>query len=61
MVMRVFCYHSEFKWKSGDEQFELKYTYPEISIHAISRDFSVFPHECLYILIIHESAESEGE
>jgi hypothetical protein len=47
-------------WKSQDGEFELKYTYPEISIHAISRDFAVFPHECLYVLIIHESEESEG-
>ena len=32
----------------------MKYSYPEISVHAISRDFDIFPHECLYILVIQE-------
>lgn len=46
--------YSILQWKASRGSDEVKYTYPEISVHAISRDFDIFPHECLYILVIQD-------
>lgn len=34
--------------------------YPDISLHAVSRDLNTFPDECLY-LMVEDQAESASE
>ena len=34
-------------------------TYPEICLHAVSRDGSSFPHPCLYMLTSSSSLEDD--
>lgn len=46
-------------WRGSSESDTLTLEYPSISLHAISRDRSNFPHECLYLLL--ESPESVSE
>ncbi|XP_057301606.1 methylosome subunit pICln-like [Hydractinia symbiolongicarpus] len=43
-------------WKSSTEENGFKLQYPSISLHAVSRDTSSFPHECLFCLL--ESADA---
>lgn len=48
------------RWIGGDGQ-GLTLHYPSISLHAISRDTSSFPHECLYLMVdSDEEAHDEG-
>lgn len=46
-------------WKN--ESKSLKFYYPSISLHAISRETSKFPHECIYCLVDSEPDSSEME
>lgn len=50
---------SALSWTSDDQSEQISLEYPDISIHAISRDTSSFPHECVYLL--HCSAEEEED
>lgn len=48
----LFIAESCLSWQSSEHEgqgFSLQY--PSISIHAISRDLSAFPHECLYLMV----------
>ena len=46
-------------WKN--ESKSLKFYYPSISLHAISRETSKFPHECIYCLVDAEpDTDSSG-
>lgn len=38
-------------WKNDEPNHTLTLEYPSISLHAISRDTSNFPHECLFLLL----------
>merc|ERR1712013_927294 len=39
-------------WKGAPSSNDVvTFRYPSISLHAISRDTSSFPHECLYVLL----------
>lgn len=43
-------YFSCVAWISGAGQgFTLEYK--KISLHAVSRDLTAFPHECLYLMV----------
>lgn len=44
------------EWKNNNKH--LKFQYTSISLHAISRETSKFPHECIYCLIETESEEA---
>lgn len=61
----LFITESEVSWlNTGGQGFGLQY--PNISLHAVSRDTSAFPHECLYLmvegkLIEEEKAEDDDE
>lgn len=60
----LFISASKLIWRSDDGQgFVL--TYPQVSLHAISRDLSNFPSECLYLMYepddtIDTNSDSEG-
>ncbi|XP_070538122.1 methylosome subunit pICln-like isoform X2 [Ptychodera flava] len=42
--------HSRLSWTDvSGKGFSLEY--PAISLHAVSRDLSSFPHECLYVMV----------
>jgi len=53
----------------GAEGSGFKLAYPNISIHAVSRDTAAFPHECLYMMLdialedrmIEDGEESDEE
>jgi len=47
------------RWISNEGQ-GLTLTYPSISLHAVSRDTSSFPHECLYLMVDSEDDANEG-
>ena len=38
-------------WQKEDDGQGFSLQYPAISCHAVSRDLSSFPHECLYLMI----------
>ena len=38
-------------WQKESDGLGFSLQYPGISCHAISRDLSSFPHECLYLMI----------
>ncbi|XP_033103725.1 methylosome subunit pICln-like [Anneissia japonica] len=45
-------------WRNeGGVGFQLEY--PDISLHAISRDVSTFPHECVYLMINSPNQEPD--
>ena len=46
----VYIYFRQLAWLNDNgEGFTLDY--PAISLHAISRDTSSFPHQCLYLML----------
>ena len=47
---------SHVSWGNGGAD-DVQLEYPRIAVHAVCRDVSQFPHECLYLLV---SPESEG-
>ena len=59
-VIRV-CAYSSLTWTSDDESEQFSLEYPGISIHAVSRDTSTFPHECVYLLHCPTEEEEEEE
>ena len=52
---------SYLSWVSDDQSQQFSLEYPNISIHAISRDTSAFPHPCLYLMHCPQGGEGEGE
>lgn len=56
----LFVYLRLVSWRdvTSGEGFSLEY--PHISLHAVSRDLSSFPHECLY-LMLDADVEKTGE
>uniref|UniRef100_T1IW02 Methylosome subunit pICln n=1 Tax=Strigamia maritima TaxID=126957 RepID=T1IW02_STRMM len=59
----LYIAESRVSWVSVEGQgFSLEY--PAISLHAISRDPTVFPKECLYLMVnakLEDASESEDE
>lgn len=54
----LFITESEVSWLNTSSQgFGLQY--PNISLHAISRDTTTFPHECLYLMVEGKLIEEE--
>ena len=52
--------HSNLYWSSSSGSESLALDYPSIAIHAVSRDTTAFPHECVYLQYLRQSKE-EGE
>lgn len=52
---------SELSWSSVDEREGLTLDYPRICVHAVSRDTSVFPSPCVYLLYSATPPESSSE
>ena len=48
-LLQIVCF-SCVLWVSSDGT-GFKLAYPNISIHAVSRDTASFPHECLYMML----------
>jgi len=42
---------SKLSWESATDEKRITLEYPSISLHAISKDTSNFPHECIYCLL----------
>ena len=42
--------YSNLCWSNEEQSETLCLHYPSISIHAISRDTSSFPHHCVYLM-----------
>ncbi|XP_052107118.1 methylosome subunit pICln-like isoform X5 [Mytilus californianus] len=61
----LFIAESCLSWQSSEHEgqgFSLQY--PGISIHAVSRDLTAFPHECLYLMVegdLTDDANREDE
>ena len=57
----LYIAESRVAWAGSDGQgFSLEY--PHIMLHAISRDTSVFPHPCLYLMVDAKiGPQSDGE
>ena len=54
--------HSNLYWSSSSGSESLALDYPSIAIHAVSRDTTAFPHECVYLQYLrHSKEEGEGE
>ncbi len=59
----LLCPRSEVNW-TGENGETVCLLYPEICLHAVSRDVSSFPHPCLYMLTscqLDIEEEQEGE
>ncbi len=59
----LLCPRSEVNW-TGENGETVCLLYPEICLHAVSRDVSSFPHPCLYMLTscqLDIEEEHEGE
>ena len=41
---------SNLIWKKDNTE-GLCIEYPNIALHAVSRDLTAFPHECIYVLL----------
>lgn len=41
---------SNLIWKKEGEE-GLCIEYPNIALHAVSRDLAAFPHECIYVML----------
>jgi len=54
-------HHIVWKGATNNREDVLNLQYPSISLHAISRDTSSFPHECLYVLLECAEAVSEDQ
>ena len=54
-------FHRCVRWVSDNQSDEITLDYPSICLHAISRDTSSFPRECLYILTYSQEEEEERE
>lgn len=52
-----FVHNSRLTWTSVDGSQKICLDYPDISLHAISRDLNNFPHECLFLLVDAKSPE----
>uniref|UniRef100_A0A0M3IPL2 Methylosome subunit pICln n=1 Tax=Ascaris lumbricoides TaxID=6252 RepID=A0A0M3IPL2_ASCLU len=54
----LFTRHRSVTWICSQSHRGFSLTYPSIILHAISRDDSVFPDECLYVLV--DATKNEG-
>ncbi|XP_014673892.1 PREDICTED: methylosome subunit pICln-like [Priapulus caudatus] len=48
----------------GEDSRGFSLEYPDISLHAVSKDVSYFPHECLYLLVngsLEDKEEGMGD
>lgn len=58
-VGTLYISEARISWVGPSEQgFSLEY--PHVSLHAISKDLSQFPAECLYLIIDVRLVDSEG-
>jgi nucleotide-sensitive chloride channel 1A len=54
----IYIAESRLSWVSdGGDGFSLEY--PSISIHAVSRDLSAYPQECVYLMLDTKLEESD--
>lgn len=49
------------QWTNDDQSDIMTLHYPSISLHAVSRDLSTFPHPCLYILYCPLDTDDEND
>ncbi|CAF0893122.1 unnamed protein product [Brachionus calyciflorus] len=49
-----------FLWKNNNGS-DINLNYPNIALHAISKDLNAFPHECLYLITDHPIEFNEGK
>ena len=61
ILLYMLYMHSSLTWMSDDQSEQFSLEYPGISIHAVSRDTSTFPHECVYLLHCPTEEEEEEE
>ncbi|KAK7489325.1 hypothetical protein BaRGS_00019433 [Batillaria attramentaria] len=47
----LYISESSVAWQKESDGLGFSLLYPGISLHAISRDLTAFPHECLYLMI----------
>jgi len=47
----LYIAESRVSWVSNEGNSGFSLEYPGIGLHAISRDLSVFPRECLYLMV----------
>ena len=52
---------SELRWTGEGTDEKLCLLYPDISLHAVSRDVSSFPHPCLYLLCSIPEGERDSD
>lgn len=57
----LFISESSVAWQKESNGLGFSLLYPGISLHAISRDLSAFPHECLYLMIDGKLPGAEGD
>lgn len=55
------CSCSEVLWSGEGTSERLCLTYPDISLHAVSRDVSAFPRPCLYMLCADPESTGSSE
>lgn len=53
-------YSSVFKWSSEDGGRVISLNYPDIAIHAVSRDITVFPYRPC-VLLLHSVADVDSD
>jgi hypothetical protein len=51
--VNIICilYFRRVSWRDGTTGEGFSLEYPHISLHAVSRDLSSFPQECLYLML----------
>lgn len=59
----LYIAESRVSWV-GENRCGFSLEYPSVALHAVSRDLSSFPHECLYLMIdgnLDDAAPTSGE
>ncbi|CAB3368195.1 Hypothetical predicted protein [Cloeon dipterum] len=57
----LYIAESILSWKSSTSEDGFSLEYPHISLHAVSKDFSNFPHECLYLMLDADVDNTEAD
>ena len=45
------CFYSKLSWRDDSTGQGFNLAYPDISLHAVSKDTTHFPHECLFCMV----------
>jgi len=56
----LYIAESRVSWVSASSGEGFSLEYPHISLHAVSKDLSSFPRECLYLMLDSKLEESES-